>query len=109
MAAGFLFSIYATKNLDKVRWEKYNCITIEYRPFIVVEIGGYGLEERKLIIEPHKYGGETSVISMRMPKEMLEDIYKVAAETGRTRNEILMLSMEFALEHLEIKRKDGGK
>jgi hypothetical protein len=109
MAAGFLFSIYATKNLDKVRWEKYNCITIEYRPFIVVEIGGYGLEERKLIIEPHKYGGETSVISMRMPKEMLEDIDKVAAETGRTRNEILMLSMEFALEHLEIKRKDGGK
>ena len=109
MAAGFLFSIYATKNLDKVRWGKYNCIRIEYRPFIVVEIGGYGLEERKLIIEPHKYGGETSVISMRMPKEMLEDIDKVAAETGRTRNEILMLSMEFALEHLEIKRKDGGK
>ena len=109
MAAGFLFSIYSTKNLDKVRWGKYNCITIEYRPFIVVEIGGYGLEERKLIIEPHKYGGETSVISMRMPKEMLEDIDKVAAETGRTRNEILMLSMEFALEHLEIKRKDGGK
>ncbi|MCI8355818.1 MAG: Arc family DNA-binding protein [Lachnospiraceae bacterium] len=104
-----MFSIYATKNLDKVRWGKYNCITIEYRPFIVVEIGGYGLEERKLIIEPHKYGGETSVISMRMPKEMLEDIDKVAAETGRTRNEILMLSMEFALEHLEIKRKDGGK
>lgn len=92
-----------------MRWGKYNCITIEYRPFIVVEIGGYGLEERKLIIEPHKYGGETSVISMRMPKEMLEDIDKVAAETGRTRNEILMLSMEFALEHLEIKRKDGGK
>ena len=109
MAAGFLFSIYATKNLDKVRWGKYNCITIEYRPFIVVEIGGYGLEERKLIIEPHKYGGETSVISMRMPKEMLEDIDKVAAETGRTRNEIKMLRMEFALEHLEIKRKDGGK
>ena len=49
------------------------------------------------------------MISMRMPKEMSEDIDKVAAETGRTRNEILMLSMEFALEHLEIKRKDGGK
>lgn len=67
------------------------------------------MEEKKLIIEPHRYGGETSVISMRMPKEMLGDIDKVAAETGRTRNEILMLSIEFALEHLYIQRKDGGK
>lgn len=67
------------------------------------------MEEKKLIIEPYRYGGETSVISMRMPKEMLRDIDKVAAETGRTRNEILMLSIEFALEHLYIKRKDGGK
>ena len=77
--------------------------------FIVRKIGGYILEEKKLIIEPHRYGGETSVISMRMPKEMLGDIDKVAAETGRTRNEILMLSIEFALEHLHIQRKDGGK
>lgn len=67
------------------------------------------MEERKLVIEPHKYGGETSVISMRMPKEMLEDIDKVAAETGRTRNEILMLSIEFALEHLQIQRKKDGE
>jgi hypothetical protein len=43
-----------------------------------------------------------------MPKDMLADIDKVAAETGRTRNEILMLSLEFALEHMEIE-KNGGK
>jgi hypothetical protein len=40
-----------------------------------------------------------------MPKDMLADIDKVAAETGRTRNEILMLSLEFALEHMEIEKK----
>ena len=61
------------------------------------------MSEKKLIIQPHKYGGETSVISMRMPKDMLADIDKVAAETGRTRNEIMMLSMEYALQNMQIK------
>jgi predicted DNA-binding protein len=60
--------------------------------------------EKKLVIQPQKYGGETSVVSMRMPKNMLADIEKVATETGRTRNDILMMSLEFALEHMEIKK-----
>ena len=63
------------------------------------------MEEKKLIIGPQKYSGETTVVSMRMPKDMLADLDKVASATGRTRNEILMLSIEFALEHMEIKEK----
>ncbi|MBO5303119.1 MAG: hypothetical protein J6A92_03615 [Lachnospiraceae bacterium] len=63
------------------------------------------LSEKKLIIQPQKYGGESSVISMRMPKEMLAEIDKIVLETGRTRNEILMLSIEFALEHMEVQKK----
>ena len=59
-------------------------------------------DEKKLVIRPQKYGGETAVVSMRMPKNMLSDIEKVAAEVGRTRNDILMMSLEFALEHMEI-------
>lgn len=62
-------------------------------------------DEKKLIIQPQKYSGETSVVSMRMPKSMLADIDKVVAETGRTRNEIMVLSIEFALEHMEIEKK----
>lgn len=56
----------------------------------------------KLQIMPKKYSGETAVISMRLPKDMLTDIDAVAAKTGRTRNELLLLSMEFALQHMEI-------
>lgn len=59
-------------------------------------------EDKRLVISPQKYGGETAVVSMRMPKNMLEDIDKAAKATGRTRNEILMLSIEFALEHMEV-------
>ena len=60
------------------------------------------MTEKKLRIQPHRYGGESSVISMRLPKDMLADIDRVAADTGRTRNEILVLSMEYALENMEI-------
>ena len=62
------------------------------------------MSDRKLIIQPHRYGGESSVISLRLPKDMLSDIDRVAADTGRTRNEILVLSMEFALENMEIEQ-----
>lgn len=60
--------------------------------------------EKKLVIQPQKYGGETSVISMRIPKDMLSVVDTVVAETGKTRNEILMLSIEFALEHMVIQK-----
>lgn len=39
---------------------------------------------------------------MRMAKDMLKDIDNIASITGRTRNDILMMSLEFALEHMEI-------
>jgi len=63
------------------------------------------VNDKKLIIRPHRYGGESTVISLRLPKEMLAIIDRTAQETGRTRNEILVLSMEFALENLEIENK----
>lgn len=62
------------------------------------------MSEKKLIIQPHRYGGESSVISLRLPKDMLADIDRVAESTGRTRNEILVLSMEYALENMEIEK-----
>lgn len=63
------------------------------------------MEEPKLIIPVQQYRGESTVISMRMPKDMLSQIDRVAEKTGRTRNEIMMLSMEFALRHMEIAPK----
>ncbi len=53
-------------------------------------------------LTPKKYGGESSVVSMRLPKDMLRAIDAVAAKTGRTRNEILTMSLEFALDHMQI-------
>lgn len=63
------------------------------------------MEKKKLIIQPHRYGGETTVISLRLPKEMQKVIDEAAAATGRTRNEIMVLSLEYALENMVIEER----
>ncbi len=56
----------------------------------------------KLKISQKKYIGETSVISARLPKDMIKDMDKVAAMTGRTRNEIMTICLEYALKNMEV-------
>lgn len=63
------------------------------------------MDNIRLIIPPKKYTGETSIVSMRIPKDMLKDIDLAAKAAGRTRNEILQMSLEFALNHMSIENK----
>ena len=60
------------------------------------------MSEPILRITPKKYSGETTIVSMRIAKDLLKDIDAVANVTGRNRNEILTMSLEFALNHMEI-------
>ena len=60
------------------------------------------MQKPVLRISSKRYSGETTIVSMRMAKELLKDIDQVAALTGRNRNEILNMSLEFALKHMEI-------
>ena len=60
------------------------------------------MSEPVLRITPKKYNGETTIISMRLAKDLVKDIDAVADATGRNRNEILTMSLEFALNHMEI-------
>ena len=46
------------------------------------------------------------VVSSRLTNELVEELDKIAETTGRTRNEIIQLCLEFAVENLEIK-EDG--
>ena len=55
-----------------------------------------------LKIEPKKYCGETTVVSMRVARDMLKDLDDVALKTGRNRNEIMTMCLDFALNHMEI-------
>ena len=62
--------------------------------------------EEKLQITRKRFSGESTVISLRIPKDMLEEIDKIAAFTGRPRNELLTTAIEFAIKHMEIEQED---
>lgn len=62
------------------------------------------MSKAKLQITPKKYTGESSVVSLRIPKDMLAYIDDVSNNVGRTRNEILTMCIEFALENMEISK-----
>jgi len=64
------------------------------------------MDEPVFLIRQKKYVGETMVVSMRIPKDMLADIDKAAQVSGRTRNEIMSMSLEFALNHMKITTSD---
>ncbi len=67
------------------------------------------MSEPILRISPKKYTGETTIISTRLAKDLVKDIDAVAKLTGRSRNEILAMSLEFALNHMEIVMKESGE
>jgi hypothetical protein len=60
------------------------------------------MNEPILRIPQKKYSGESTIVSMRITKDLLRDIVQVATLSGRSRNEIMALSLEFALTHTEI-------
>ena len=64
------------------------------------------MERPTLRITPKKYAGETTIVSMRIAKDLLKDIDADASITGRNRNEILTMSLEFALNHMEVVMKE---
>jgi len=63
------------------------------------------MEIPTLKIEPKKYTGESTVVSMRMPRDMVKEIDSIAVATGYTRTELMMLCLEFSLQHMEITQK----
>ena len=46
------------------------------------------------------------VVSTRLPNELVNKLDKIAEQTGRTRNEIMQMCLEFAVENLEIKENN---
>ena len=56
---------------------------------------------KKLFIPSKRYKGDTSVVSARLPNELIKDLDRIAEDTGRNRNEIIMLCLEFAIDNLE--------
>lgn len=60
------------------------------------------MDKPQLRIKTKKYTEESTIMSVRIPKDMIRELDEVAAKTGRTRNEIIAMSLEFALDNMDI-------
>lgn len=56
----------------------------------------------KFIVRTKKVYGENTVVSCRMPVELVDKLDKIGCKTGRTRNGLILKCVEFALDKLEI-------
>lgn len=60
------------------------------------------MSDKTLKITTKKYQGDSSVVSVRLPNELIESLDRISKITGRTRNDIMQRCLEFAIENLEI-------
>lgn len=60
-------------------------------------------QEDKFIVSHRRPAvGKSTVVSVRLPDTMLAKLEDVAAQTGRTRNELVQMCIDYALSRLEI-------
>lgn len=57
---------------------------------------------KRLIIPSKKYRGNSSVVSVRLPENLVSSLDEIAEKSGRTRNEIVQLCLEFAVENIDV-------
>lgn len=60
------------------------------------------MDDKKLIIPSKRYRGDSSVVSVRLPNDLIHSLDEIAKITGRTRNEIVQMCLEFSIENIEI-------
>lgn len=60
--------------------------------------------DKKCVIQAKKYKGDTCVVSARLNLELVEKLDDLANKTGRNRNDIITLLLEYAIENVEIEK-----
>lgn len=60
------------------------------------------MTDKKLVIQNKKNNIESTIISMRIQKDLLMGIDEVVAKTGNSRNEVLQMRLRFAMDNLQV-------
>ncbi len=60
------------------------------------------MDDRKLVISQKKFSGDSSVLSLRLPNELVTRLDEIAESTKRTRNDIVLKCLEYAVQNIEI-------
>ncbi len=59
-----------------------------------------------LKITERRFKGDTEVLSVRLPGELVRELTFIAQETGRSRNEIIEKCLSFAVNRIQIEKVD---
>lgn len=57
----------------------------------------------KFIITPKE--DKTVTMTIRIDKELQEEYNRLSAKTNRSRNELISMALQYALDHMELKDK----
>ena len=60
------------------------------------------MADKKLVIQNKKSNTESTIISMRIQKDLLMEIDEVVSKTGNSRNEVLKMCLRFAMDNLQV-------
>ena len=60
------------------------------------------MPDKKLVISSNIFRGDSSVVSVRLPNDMIEKLDAIAEQTGRTRNEIIQKCLTYSIENIEV-------
>ena len=60
------------------------------------------MDDKKLVIRPKRFSGDSSVLSLRLPNELVSRRDEIAENTKRTRNDIVLKCLEYAVQNIEI-------
>ena len=58
--------------------------------------------DKKLVISAKKFRGDSSVVSVRLPNDLIEKLDAIADQTGRTRNDIIQKCLVYSVENIEV-------
>ncbi|MBD5474986.1 MAG: CopG family transcriptional regulator [Lachnospiraceae bacterium] len=61
-------------------------------------------DDDKLIIRPKKYKGNDGykTFSIRIKEELVENIDSISAKTGHSRNELIGIFLDYAVNHCKV-------
>lgn len=65
------------------------------------------MEQDKLVIRPKRAKGDDGfkTFSIRIREELAENLDQISAKTGHSRNELIGIFLEYALEHCVVSDK----
>lgn len=66
----------------------------------------------KFVVRPKKIDKKEDrsvVMTLRMDRELQQKFDKLAAQSDRSRNEVMCMALQYALDHLGLSRKKNQK